>query len=657
MIPALLCIGMVIAALGVAMVTSAPKSVVPLSAQESMKTEAVTAVNALAGVIDRTVKAVRANPSVAQGDTSSLPIGSGLSGVEVINRAGATVASAGDAVRVSGAELWESGTAPRVARLGDALIVAVPAGPDRMVLAQVRVREVERHDDRRTVTVVRLDGAPLSGPPGYGTVAGSLVRNATLASAAGQQGFSASSQGVNDEEGEDSRHTSAAAAARLPGLGAGADVAVAVTGRVPAIEGRADRPGTQAAIVIGIASVLVFLLLYLMVVRPVRNLRDDIEALCSDLDAGRVSRVRLQRSAHAQVDRIAALVSRMPRVFGGSRDLTPMSDRRRAIPGGAVIAVAAVIAITALIVGGALVASRDSASGGADVVSAEQRAHETQMRLSKTLLSALTEVERATTPSVGTVTDWQKDVTAVLDRQPGLRSVYAVAGADGAVLAEAGTAPSAVDELRNGSGLVQVNSQGSEPIVAAVARSHDQKVTVIAEFAPRKLNDILSRSAAETVVLDRTGRVVLGSTGYLAFSEPAADIATVGGTASTVPSAEVFGSGDEAMILSAEKVGERAPATDLNWVLVQRGKVASAAFEQSPVQRAGAAVIGLATIAAGALMLWLYASTVMPLRRVIRWLEPVALDAPPPHPPAPAPARFDEVGALTAGLLHLVKRG
>ncbi|ADG76950.1 HAMP domain-containing protein OS=Tsukamurella paurometabola (strain ATCC 8368 / DSM / CCUG 35730 / CIP 100753 / JCM 10117 / KCTC 9821 / NBRC 16120 / NCIMB 702349 / NCTC 13040) OX=521096 GN=Tpau_0304 PE=4 SV=1 [Tsukamurella paurometabola] len=384
-------------------------------------------------------------------------------------------------------------------------------------------------------------------------------------------------------------------------------------------------------------------------------------SLCND---ARTSPVQMPRSSNSEVNRIAGFVWRMPGIFDRDRDLTSSSGRRAVFPGVVPIIVAAVVVGVALILGAVSVSHRAPNGNRDDVVAAEQKVHETQMRLDAALLGGLSEVQSVAAPAVGKAVDWQRDVTTVLGRRSELRSVYAVANRDGSVLARAGNTPSRIaggtriEPPAGGFGLLQASTSGAEPIILAIALSHDQSVTVVAEFEPRKLNSLLMRFAGDSVVLGRTGKVILSSKGYRAFSMPGAETARLGGEATSVPFATILGSGDDAAVLASERVGGQGPVSDLLWVVVQRTPVKPAIFSLPVSKRAALVAFGLIGLSTGALLLWLYASTTVPLRKVIAWLELVVHDHGAATPPlAPAPRRFDEVGALTSGLLYLVKRG
>ncbi|SUP42300.1 Uncharacterised protein [Tsukamurella paurometabola] len=277
-IPALLCATMAAGALWIALLTSAPAITVPNSVKDSMRSEAVSTARSLSESIDRVISSVRSNPSIGDGDASTLPIGTDLDGFEVLNRSGALLTGAGNAVSTSARDLPGSAE-PRVVRKGGALLVLVPTSPGRLVVAQLRTRQFEHGEAGHTATVVTLDGTPVSGQLQYDTRLSSLVRAATNMSTTEHQGFLSSSESVFDDgDSGGARRARAAAAARIPGLAADADVAVAIAGEVPAVEGPAGRPGLLAASVIGTAAIAVFLLLFLTVVRPIRTLRDGVES-------------------------------------------------------------------------------------------------------------------------------------------------------------------------------------------------------------------------------------------------------------------------------------------------------------------------------------------------------------------------------------------
>jgi len=198
--------------------------------------------------------------------------------------------------------------------------------------------------------------------------------------------------------------------------------------------------------------------------------------------------------------------------------------------------------------------------------------------------------------------------------------------------------------------------------VAAVAL-YDGK-TLVGEYDPRALSELLRGSGTPIRVVDTGLRVVLSNHGYQAFTElrdrelraAAASPARAG----LVPvGAMGVVDGADAMVAAQRLGADGDPLTALGWVLVAHEDLNAGIFTHNLVGRGAAVVTYLGAGITLVLLGWVYVATVRPLRAAAAHAAAIAATRRGAPPPAPAPAeRVDEVGAIITGLnryLHTVR--
>jgi HAMP domain-containing protein len=261
------------------------------------------------------------------------------------------------------------------------------------------------------------------------------------------------------------------------------------------------------------------------------------------------------------------------------------------------------------------------------------------------LRGGLAVLQRAADPPTGAeVTDPDRTAAQVLAAEGLFRSVSVVDGS-GRPIATAGRPPSApVTVPPREPRVVQANWAGSEPHVLASAPMWDDTSSLVAEFDPRALNDLIRTAGVHTWVVDAHRTIVLDSSGYTAFA-PLADpaLAALASTAlADVPAVATPGNGE---VNAAQRVSTAGAPIDLGWVLVEDQDVAATAFAGDGNRRITFVVIALsASLAIGSLA-WVAITVVAPARRLARHVEQLAADdAVPPL----APQRLDEIGTAVA---------
>jgi HAMP domain-containing protein len=419
----------------------------------------------------------------------------------------------------------------------------------------------------------------------------------------------------------------AASAALLVGAAALLAVAFAGGGRWP---------DWRLPAVLALVAVVVHGLLWTGLVAPVRRFGDSMARMVTEDRADIVPRSRA-----TELDRIAIALYRFHRIRPGRRGLRS----RRHVPlavapcAAAVLVLCWAIPAAAATVGGvapqADVVAREAGAG------AGARAQE----LAAALRDGLSVLERAADPPTGAaVADPATTAAQALEGEALFRSV-SVVDASGREVATAGRPPAAPPapagrEPR----VVQANTSGAEPLVVASTPMWDGASTLVAEFDPRGLNDVIRADGVHTRVVDARQATVLDSSGYTAFAplgDPA--LGALAATASTGAPAVTTPDGER--VAAAARVGAPGSATDVGWVLVEDQDVTAAAFAGDGSRRSALVAIVVSASLALAALAWTAVTVVAPARRLVRHVE--ALAAGHPVPPLAA-QRLDEIGTAVA---------
>lgn len=373
------------------------------------------------------------------------------------------------------------------------------------------------------------------------------------------------------------------------------------------------------------------------VVQPVQRFRDEMARMAVEDSAAMVARARI-----TELDRVAAALHR----FGGIP--SPERTDRIRIP----LAVAPYL-VGVLILGWAIPAAVMTVGGAAsqaDIVarhagaSVSARAEE----LHAALRGGLTVLERAADPPTGAaVTDPGRTAAQVLAAEGLFRSVSVVDGS-GQLIATAGRPPSRpVIVPPRESRVVQANRAGSEPLVLAASPMWDGATSLVAEYDPRALNDVIRAAGVHTRVVDAQRTTVLDSSGYTAFApldDPALEalVALASTGPADVPAVATPGNGQ---VNAAQRASAEGAPTDLGWVIVEDQDVAAAALAGDGSRRVTLVVIAISASLAIASLAWIAITVVAPARRLARHVERLAAgDAVLPL----APQRLDEIGTAVA---------
>ncbi|MHA6626977.1 hypothetical protein ACU61A_16200 [Pseudonocardia sichuanensis] len=419
--------------------------------------------------------------------------------------------------------------------------------------------------------------------------------------------------------------------AALAALLAGAVALLAV-----ALVGDGNWPDWRLATVLAVVAVLGHAVLWVGLVGPVRRFGDAMARMVTEDRADRVPRSRA-----TELDRIAIALYRFHRIRPGRRGLRS----RRHVPLAVAPCLAAVVVLCWAIPAAA--ATVGGVAPQADVVAREAGAGAgaRAQELGAALRDGLSVLERAADPPTGAaVADPATTAAQALEAERLFRSV-SVVDAAGRAVATAGRPPAApLDAGGREPRVVQANTSGAEPLVVASTPMWDGASTLVAEFDPRGLNDVIRADGVHTRVVDARQATVLDTSGYTAFAplrDPA--LGTLAATASTGAPAVATPGGER--VAAAARVGAPGSATDVGWVLVEDQDVTAAAFAGDGSRRAALVVIAVSASLALAAIAWTAVTVVAPARRLVRHVE--ALAAGQPVPPLAA-QRLDEIGTAVA---------
>lgn len=586
-----------------------------------------------------------------------------VDGLALVDRAtGDVLTKRGDSVSVP-AVLPKPQDGPGISVIDDELVVAVPVSTDRALIGSLSGKppRLPGAPPGQRVLITRADGALLAESTGRPVVPPTLVQSVAGTAARGESGFAVddsrlaeSSGGILAIPGRPQAPPDPAvvvAGAPILGVAERSGLSVLIARDVPVTSSAVTSPGRIAAIAVASGGAIAFVLLHLLLVRPVRRLRSDVDRVVADIDAGREPTSRIRRSRLRQVDRIARSASHLPLTVDGDG-----RRRRLAIPGTALYVLVGALFITALGLGFASIGAHESARTDALTERSRTMVEKTAGTLEGTLTEGLAAVQTAAVPKIGEVeSDWARVVTELHATRPIFRSVY-VRDAAQRIVAGSGETPLA--DVIPSTPLAQLNTSGPEPIVTAAERTHDGRFTVVAEYDVRALNNVLRSADSPTEVYDGGSRTVLGSDGYISFSTLDDPVlrrsSSEAGIAAHAAVRDVAGA---EQLVASQRIGRSEATAHLGWTVLQHREVTTARYTVDPIGRAATVVIGATALVAVGLLLWSHNAIIGPLGRVHRWLTGIV--AKPQDRPAagPPPRRLDEVGAVMAGLNHCMNRG
>lgn len=637
-VPTLLLAVTLLAAVALMLLRSPPIQEPPEGTAADLHATATSAADVFTVPADQLVQAAEMERSALAGDKRSAlrriaAANDDVDGLALIDRAGMVIKDRGDDVPPPPV-LPAPGEGPRTALFDDQLVVALSVSADRVLIGSLSLRAPKfplAPPDQR-ILLVRADGSVVAESGGRPDVPASLVQAVAGGAQRDGAGFAVDDSQQIQGSGDPVPNIAAVSGVPVHGTVVGSELAVLVVRSVPLTPGVAVNPGRLAAAVVAGGGVVVFLLLRVLLVGPIRRLRDDVDHQVW----GRFRRSRLR-----QADRVA-------------RGTAPTSAPRVTVGGIALLAVAGAVVLGALAAGFAAVGTAQEARTGALVERSRTQVEDTAAALERTLTEGLAAVQKSAAPTVGEAEfDWPAKAAQLYSTQSAVRSVY-VRDSANKVVASAGESPRA--ERVPGTPLAQINQSGPEPIIAASAPTHDGQFTVVAEFDPHKLNAELRRSGPATEVFDTGVHTVLGSEGYVAFSELSdAGLRAAATEATVAPVVVVENIEDKDELVATQRIGRSEATAALGWVVLQHRDMTTARYTVDPLGRATTVIVGVAALAGVGLLFWCYVTTIGPLQKYGEWLGSIPRGR--AVPGGPPPRRLDEVGAVMSGMNHHLQRG
>lgn len=397
--------------------------------------------------------------------------------------------------------------------------------------------------------------------------------------------------------------------------------------------------GLASAAGLAAVAVLAFVVLRAAVVGPVRRLRDDITGIASGELPGvpRRSRVR-------EIERIARVLP--PRE--GRTGIAGTKSRRAVMPMGLSLVAVLILVLSWLVTGITFAGNAAVADERAVIEQSRRDVDLAAQQLHRSLGGGLAQLQGVAASATGDNAGGL--IENFFAEQRLFRSIYLI-DSGGLVTHAAGQArgasgrpdPSAPPRLE------QANTSGPEPIVVGSAPLPGRTGTLVAEYDPRALNEVLRRPGIPTLVVDAAQRTIFSSSGYRAFEELDDPMrrAVVGGAQNDQPAVTIDNQDGHPFAVAAQHVEVTGPAAALQWVIVQDQR-ANAAFTQTYDQRIFLVVAGAVTALTLLVLAWTTVVTVQPLRRLAAHLVDT--------PSGPAPVQhLDETGAIAAGANHCVR--
>ncbi|MDX3241161.1 HAMP domain-containing protein [Streptomyces sp. ME18-1-4] len=244
-----------------------------------------------------------------------------------------------------------------------------------------------------------------------------------------------------------------------------------------------------------------------------------------------------------------------------------------------------------------------------------------------------------------------------LEQHGRYQSLYVVDGA-GEILVRAGGEPRTPKKVRIRPGVMQTNTSGTEPVLAAVAAqqvkgapTRSGRRYVVGEFKVQYLAGILNRPGLGSVwLVDSAHRVIASNRGFVAFGRVSDGRlrAQLKSVRKTKGSAELLlGWRDPAVAAVAPFNDKRGVASALGWSVASIRPVFWIGLPEYEAQRR-IMLVGLLGVTTGALCLgWLYLVVVRPLREVTEGAEALAAGD---RRTVLYPRYHDEVGSLARSL-------
>lgn len=532
-------------------------------------------------------------------------------------RTRALVASRGEPVSVQSIPKTVTSTTvtPVVGADGTLRVVVAEALPDAQLLVAARgsrLPDATIGGDMRsalllttsTGQVIDARGTP---PDQADTDVNRLVALASAAGAAGEKG-NLTGTTVAGPKGDAEQPTvvySPVSSARVNGtLG----LAVVSVVRAPVDDAGPGGNGLVPAIALGGVALFGFLLVRLVLVRPIRRLRADALSVAD----GRLMTTRVRRSRAMEVDRIAGAFEHCRSELGGEPERPGRRRHTRLTP---LLATGLTVAALFAWSGGVLVTvgSRDVAVPDALVTSIRNQTTAATEALRRSLNDGLADLTSLT--NGGNAAGVRSSLDELIAGQSRYRSVY-LADQSGRATSVAGRQPLRTAEpLPAEPGLSLRRGGAPVPVLFAYAPLPDGQA-LVGEFDLDHIARLLGRAPGSVQLVDSGLRTIAATDGFIAFadlSEELRDSAIKSGEGKPVARRQ-DGTNGRAVIVSAPLRG--GASGKLGWKVVAEQSVTDLALPGSELRRNAIVAALVAALLALLLFGWQYLLVIRPLRRV-----------------------------------------
>lgn len=591
-------------------------------AQEQLVRDAGSAIGASAsqGIAD--LRAVTAVPAAAPDELlARLQQNGNWRGAAVLDaRTRALVASRGEPVSTQALPPTVSGTTvtPVVGADGALRLVVVEALPDGQLLVAARGSRLPDAttggDEREALLLTTSTGQVIDSrgtpPDKADTEVNRLVALASATAAAGEKG-TLTGEAVAGPKGGTEQPTVVYTPVSSSQVNGPLGLAVVSVVRAPVTEAGPGGNGVVPALALGGVALFGFLLVRLVLVRPIRRLRADALSVAD----GRLRKTRVRRSSTREVYRIAAAFEHCRSDLGGE---PARLKRRRRLGMPIWLATGLTVVMVLGWSAGVLVTvgSRDVAVPDTVVTSIRNQTTAATEALRRSLNDGLADLTSLASLAGG---DGRVDVRSSLDEliagQPRYRSVYLV-DQSGSATSVAGRQPLRTAEpLPAQPGLSLRRGDAPVPVLFASTPLPNGQA-LVGEFDLDHIARLLSRAPGSVQLVDSGLRTIAATDGFIAFADLSVELrdsAIKSGEGRPVASRQ-DGTNGRAVIVSAPLRG--GASGELGWKVVAEQPVAELALPDSELRRNAMVAALVAALLALLLFGWQYLLLIRPLRRV-----------------------------------------
>ncbi len=557
-------------------------------------------------------------------------------GLAVLDRAsGRLLAAAGEPVPVESLHTSEiTAVEARAAvdryRGARTVIADLLPGGDQVIAASTELTippsTVDTLASPGKVLLGTADGQVLQ-PGGDTTQVSELARQASAAAAGGATGH------LISENGQPTVELAAYAPVTMGDAQTRLGVSLILLGTTPVVTDTAGGGFLPAATLLGV-TLLVFLLLWGGVVRPIRRLRADARTVA----AGRRRPRNRYRVREAQPIATA---------LGLPYRKSVLSARKAVVL--ATVAIFAWSGSVLLTAGRAEVRVPDQA-----VRITQDLAQNTADSLRRSLAQSVTDLQSFAdmiTPTDPSALHPALDELAA--RHTRYRSVYIV-DASGTIHALAGRSPLRARQAAPEPGLHQDNTDGRVPVIYSSAQLPDHRYTLVGELDVLKLSALVRKPGGNGRLVDAGLRTLAAGDGYRAFEQLGADPLrrSVQAALHDVPQPAVEDVDGEPAVVAAAAIYGSTVTNELRWAVVIEQPVSQLPLPGNDIRRSAwlAALLGgvLGLLSLG----WHLLVVVLPLRRVAVAARQLADGD---TRTVIYPQRSDEIGTI-AGCLEICRQ-